>query len=443
MKKLYRFLLYALPVILYCSYFPILPLGDTDSMNLELSLPLIWLVIFVLVSAVLLLKQKPRISKKIFWILPFPFFLTCSIFWSSNPLRATLTVGILWLLLFAIIAIYYLRDLFSKEHWLRVFLISAGLISIWCWLQSILDLVGVDRSVTLMCQGCTTQMFGFPHPNGLAIEPQFMGNLLLAPVILALYLIMKKPSKKLITLAFFLLATLFLTFSRGAIYSFIVAIIILIIGFIIKNKNAHSLQLLPLIFLSFLFTLNMQGIFASLSNTNDTYFTGISKSLNQLSLGIIDIDFSEPETPNMERPEEEKHESTFDGYVEESTDVRLELSDQAFSVWKKDLKTILIGTGIGSAGNALYENNKTSSPKEIIQNEYVSLLLETGIIGLSLLIMALIAVIKTIIKFDDRIFFFALFGAFALSLLFFAGLPNALHIYLLPVFFTKEKQLVL
>ena len=41
--------------------------------------------------------------------------------------------------------------------------------------------------------------------------------------------------------------------------------------------------------IAFLLTLNIQGVMAKNSQTNDTYQTGVAKVLNHLSLGIIDI----------------------------------------------------------------------------------------------------------------------------------------------------------
>ena len=78
-------------------------------------------------------------------------------------------------------------------------------------------------------------------------------------------------------------------------------------------------------------------------------------------------------------------------------------------------------------------NGFTSSPKEIVQNQYASLLLETGVIGVVLMILALALIIRIVIKNQLYVGVLALIVAYLVSLCFFAGLPNALHIYLLPV----------
>ena len=85
-----------------------------------------------------------------------------------------------------------------------------------------------------------------------------------------------------------------------------------------------------------------------------------------------------------------------------------------------------------------YAPADVASPKEIVQNEVFSLLLELGIIGVILLGIALF------VLFSPRSGFWhspilpllvSLLAAYFITLQFFSGLPNALHIYLLPPLF--------
>lgn len=446
--KTFRFFVYILPAILFFSYWPNFHLGTNSSMNFEFSLPLIWLALFNLLSLVLIIKNHKLkdILKYWYWLL-FPASLTLSIIWSTNPVRGILTCGILWLLYFAGFSLYELRSYLKadsqKQVFYKVFFYSTLVICFWCWLQSILDLIGLSREATLMCEGCVTTMFGFPHPNGFAIEPQFMGNLLLAPILLAAWIVITKyisnKTKHVLLLIYFFIftATLFLTFSRGAIYAFTASILFMTIYYMVHAKSARPLLIWPIIIIAFLFTLNFQGIFAALGPTNDTYFTGISKSLNQLSLGIIDIrelegNPADDSNQEINEPSENK-EAAFDGYVPESTNFRVMLNDGAIDVWRKTPTNLLFGVGLGGAGEALYQNNITTHPKEIVQNQYFSLLLETGLVGIMLLLFTVVIIIKTIVKAKISGLMLPLIIAYAISLCFFAGLPNALHVYLLPI----------
>lgn len=454
MKKItsfYRFLVYVLPAMLFFSYWPVISLGTSESMNFEFSLPLIWLVIFDVVALYILAKKKllKNIWQKWFWLL-FPAFVSLSVLWSMNSLRGLLTVGILWLVYFAGYAFWGLKSLFSEfgffEKFWKVFFASALVVCGWCFLQCILDMIGASREVSLMCAGCTYKMFGFPHPNGFAIEPQFMGNLLLAPVIVSAWFSINRDKKYLI-MFFVFVATLFLTFSRGAIYAFIVAMIFMTLMLAVRTKKWRAMLIWPVILGAFLFTLNLQGMMSEFGPTNDTYKTGIAKVLNHLSLGIIDIrsnddegnseetDALELEITENDMSDNKKSEAVFDGYVEESTDTRLRLSGVAVEVWRKNFATMMFGVGIGGAGQALYVNGLSPAPKEIVQNQYVSLLLETGILGIILLVFSLALVFRAIYKKPNSLMVFSLILAYMVSLMFFSGLPNVLHIYLLPALF--------
>ncbi len=458
MKKLYRFLVLILPIILYFSYFPVISLGSSETMNFELSLPLIWLVVFDIVACVMMICKKKcgKILKKWWWWM-FPIFATMSLAWSANVVRGVLTVGTLWLVYIAVCAFVALEetvhDAEFKKKWWRVFFSAAIVACAWCVTQCIMDALGVPRENSLMCAGCVSEMFGFPHPNGFAIEPQFMGNLLLAPAIVAMnrILVAACPSDTLraaqakssrsvehtatkILFAFIFSSTIFLTFSRGAIYAFVVALVFMTALMIVRTKSAKVLILWPVVILSFLFTLNLQGILAEVGPTNDTYASGISKVINHLSLGIIDIRQNDME--NVDDEEElPQNEAVFDGYVEESTDTRVRLTEAAMKVWTSDFRTAMVGVGIGGAGQAMYDAGVTDSPKEIVQNEYASLLVEVGAVGVALVIFTIVMIVKWLIKNggESNSLLFSSLVAYAVTLMFFSGFANALQIYLLPV----------
>jgi hypothetical protein len=456
-ERIFVGFIYALPVALIFSYYPIISFGGDETMNFELSLPLIWLVLFDALVVILFFKHRlwKNVAKKWVFIL-FPIFASLSIIWSLNLVRGVLTVGILWLIYLAVFGFFELRNVFLCDgfwwKWRKVFY-GAGLFACgFCLLQCVLDLAGCGQEVSLLCDGCTYKMFGFPHPNGFAVEPQFMGNLLLAPAILAgieLYYSLsddgicaspkhgnlRKPRTVLLFAVF--AAALFLTFSRGAIYAFILAMLIFTVWEILRSRKWRVLILWPVIIFSFVFTLNLQGVFAQVSKTDDTYLTGVAKVINQLSLGVIEIPIQDEEvveTSEATGAGEEnlaEDEAVFDGYVAESTDIRVRLSDVALKAWSKDFKTIMLGVGIGGAGQALYQNGFSAGPKEIVQNEYVSLLLETGIVGVALVILTVVLSILALKKTGNMMVVLVLAVAYGTTLLFFSGLPNALHIYLL------------
>lgn len=456
-------LLYSFPAALFCSYYPLFHFAQSASTNYELSLSLIWLALFSVLSlkdAILYIyniakKLRSKFSlKTAFPLLAFlfPLYLSITALWSTNPLRAVLTSGILWCIFVSVIGVVKLvqAKALEKNKFLKIFLLTTCVFCGFCWLQSLLDIFGVDRSITLLCPGCTSYSFGFPHPSGFAIEPQFMGNLLLAPALLSIYLWLKSKtsktifdSKTLISISFFIISTLFLTFSRGAIYSFVVALIVLLAANLIKLKNRTCLKAIPLVLVGFLFTLFMQGLFSAASYTNSTFASGVENSISQLSLGKIELYLSpKPESldssPRQETPPaaESTDAPVFDGYVEDSTNTRMKFNRIALELAPENTKTLFFGYGLGSAGEIMFREGKTDTPFEIVQNEYLSLLLETGITGLLFAALALITALSCLKKFNrpERYLLGTIILSFLVSLLFFSGLPNAVHLYLFPVF---------
>lgn len=464
-------MLFVLPLVLFFSYYPVISLGSNETMNFELSLPIIWLVLFDVISCFMILKKGEifnDLKKGWMWLI-FPVWLTVSVIWSVNSLRGLLVVGMMWLIVLAIYAMLKYKDCYDevfKNRFLKWFLGASLVICIWCFLQCVFDLVGMPREQSLLCEGCTYEMFGFPHPNGFAIEPQFMGNLLLAPIMVTVWMYLSGDKKKkleqkkicdckiynsllplsanFLLLYFFVFsATLFLTFSRGAIYAFGVGMLFLSMFVLVKRRKKKDGIIKRLgitwgvIVISFLFTLNVQGIMAEVSSTNDTYGSGIAKVLNHLSLGLIDIrdekinDDEVVDTVEKDDDSEQKNDSIFDGYVVESTETRVRLTNAALEIWSKNPKTMIFGVGLGGAGEALFENGLSPAPKEIIQNQYASLLLETGLIGVLLFIWLVVMVVKRIIKESDSSLVLTLIVTYGVTLCFFSGLPNALQIYLL------------
>lgn len=499
-SEVFCFFLLILPICLFFSYFPVIHLGDNASMNFELSIPLIWLIVFDIFGIVVLIRQH-LLGESFGWLashwylLLFPAFLTLSLAWSLNPLRGLLTVGIIWLLFLAIFLFLSLKKVlnfppnFAQRFW-RIFFGTSLLICAWCWIQCLMDLSGESQSRTLLCDGCLSTVFGFPRPDGFAIEPQFMGNLLLAPTIFAGWFALTSAThrRRYYLIFFVFLITLFLTLSRGAIYAFLLAFFLLTILQLIRTKKAKTLLGWVIIVLAFVVTLGAQGFMATIGPTSDDFATAVAKSVHQLSLGVIDLrdeakqidvdganatakitsaktfsffdsakaaqnrsiaaatsdgsvsDISETSkiTNTPEASETTKASGAsdtapvFDGYIAGSTDTRLRLTDSALAIWRQSPRNVLLGVGLGGAGQALYDNNLSPAPKEIVQNQYASLLLETGLIGVLLATFTVIVLCRLLFKNPLSTPLVALLIAYAVTLCFFSGLANALQIYLMP-----------
>ena len=495
----HRSLLWALPIILFFSYYPVIPLFSTESSNYEFSLPLLWLLLMGVLSMPnflvdlcnLITKKTPltKVPVQIPLILSsIPLYFSLTLLWSPNKLRGLMTAGIIWCLYLSLLTFY--KNIILKKIPLSLekpFLLGATLASGFCWLQAILNTLNIPGDQILLCLGCTNLSFGFPHPNGFAIEPQFMGNLLLAPAIFLVFKVIHPKNHQTrqtkilyLALAGCIISTLFLIFSRGATYSFFLAVAVIFLYelFHAKKKLLVTSKIISLILFPLVFVTLIQGLMSEFGPTSDTFLGGVSRSLSQMTLGRIKILLPEAKNPSVTSNESSSlapndNASTnssanststtplFDGYIAESTDIRVKLSKMGLQLATSHPKQFFFGSGLGSSGVALYQMfPELGSTKEITQNQYVAILVETGFIGILIIFCSGACVIylcysrQKAKKLSSRsntknlditnsirsitpakLYFASLILAYAASVCFFSGLPNALHIYLVPILY--------
>ena len=356
------------------------------------------------------------------------------VIWSDNRTRGLLTFAVyatLYLVFLALVAerrllCQLLPKLVRVAIWMTI---SACLLAI---IQIILGtFVVADRHTFGLCAGCVAGQFGFIRPNLLAIEPQFLGSLLLAPLLYITYLTLrgKHDYAKQPLLLLLMLTTLWLTLSRGAIYAYLASLVVMVL--LVRNWR-RMLAVVGSVALSLVICLICQGALASVNPRIDSSFTqAVSTSLNHLSMGIIRLPYQQksPTSPPLISREYDKQ-PAYHGYVAESTNVRLSLTKTALAAWRSNrLGQQLFGTGLGSAGIVLARQTGSRYQKEIVQNEFVEVLLERGLVGLALL-GGLVALYGRLCSQRRDYLALAILVAYLTQWCFFSGLPNALHIYL-------------
>lgn len=419
----------AAPIAIWFSYQPLMRLGQDSTSYYELSLSVIYVATLALVSLPTIWRAKKMlIGNQAVWLVGSFVLLSClSLFWTPNLLRGVLTVGLIGLIFMVFLGALAARDKLKRllPQITRLLVVSAVIVSLLAILQVVAG-IWLGREETLLCAGCIADQFGFVRPNVFTIEPQFLGSLLLAPLLILLNKLLKVGYDKL-TIASFLIVGigLFLTLSRGAIFAFVLGAIVLFVMQRPKLKNIG--QCIVLLVLAFLTSLLIQGSAAVLNPRFDTTFTGaVSAVVNQLTLGLVDIAVDAPQLPNGTEDEDDL--PAFDGYVPESTNTRLSLSRLAVDTWASHPFSMLFGSGIGSAGVAMHEKFPSLvGSREIVQNEYAELLLEYGLLG-TVLFAAMIAGIFYATR--RTAWLWALILAYMFQWIFFSGYPNALHIYL-------------
>lgn len=438
--KIFERVLLLAPILLWFAYWPVIRIGGNATMNFELSLALIYCVVLALTGLPLIWRSRDVLARSPIVLSSGVFILwsATTIIWSDNPLRGVLSVGIagvLWLILLAVLAdrkrVQKLAPALTKLLLLTTMIICALELAQFVggiWLSR--------REPLLLCLGCSAVQFGFVRPNVFAIEPQFLGNMLLLPtLILTRRLITKRWSQQNVLMFMVALSGLFLTMSRGAIYAFVIGAIVLAIVYYKQWR-----RLLPGIGLTvavFVIALVMQGFAAALNpHLTESFGGAIAKVVSQLSLGVINLDkpsksnvnadANVPEQATVKASNEAK--PRYDGYVAESTDVRTSFSKVALSVWSSNPRNMLIGVGVGGAGVAMARYEHSDWSKEIVQNEFVEVLMERGVIGLGLLLL-LIGIIVYVMWRSHNVWAWAILIAYLVQYCFFSGLPNALHVY--------------
>ena len=440
-----KFLLLA-PLVVWFSYQPNIYLGHSSAMNIELSLVLIYVAVLAVTALPLISSNYKKLLQCNLVRITGLFILWSfmSIVWSNNLSRAILTTGV-GAALFTVLLGILSTDVKKLTPILKnTYIASAAF-------MSVLAIIQVAYGAWFdwgLCRGCLAAGFGFVRPSVFAIEPQFFGSLLLAPIlILAARFLRKTVTKTDVILLCIMVTAMYLTLSRGAIFSLVIAIACLM--FLYRNSliKKSRLVFLPLVVLAgFGVGMVWHGIFTEINpRVSDGFYDSVSKSVNQLTLGKVNLPKltasgdSQAASPLAAAVKTTNHpKAHFSGYVETSTSERTSMLNLALQTWSKDWTTMLFGTGIGSSGRAIQQyTHKLATEAEITQNQYIEILLENGLIGAVLCLMAVV-----IYLYDTRRdkLTWAILIAFALQWNFFSGLPNALHIYLvLAVIFAAVK----
>ena len=435
-----------MPIFIWFSYLPRISLGGDATMNYELSLTLIYVVVLAMVGLPTIWRHRKTLFKsKHIWILTaFLLWSLLSIIWSPNRLRGVLTGGILGLVYLIFLAAWAERVRLRRllPTLAKLLVGSAAVASILALIQMVVGTYIQSRDVTGLCAGCVAGQFGFVRPNLFAIEPQFFGNLLLAPILIVYYYLITHRRNWRVGLIFvLLLTTLGLTLSRGAIYACTIGMVVLWLT--VRGRWLAKLMTVDFILVAIVACLSIQGGLAAISPTyNETFWGAVTKSINHLTLGIVDLrpeklgvdseggsnSFNSPADTSLSSDEQQP---AYDGYVAESTDVRVNLAKTALAAWSdQDLFHRLAGNGLGSAGIVMAQQTGSGYQKEIVQNEYVEILLERGIVGLLLFLAAIISTLHKPRRHNTT-WVWSILVAYLVQWCFFSGLPNALHIYLI------------
>ncbi len=432
-------LLLLAPIIMWFSYYPRLDLGSGDTMHFKITLPLLYLLVISLVGLPRVWRQRLELIRQpaVWLVLSFIVWQGVSLLWTPSFSRGVVTSGISGMLGLVFVACLASVERIKKllPVFAKLYIVMALVMGCLAMLQMIVG-VWLSRQDALLCAGCVADQFGFVRPNVFAIEPQFFGSLLLVPLLILVHLSMTRGRNwRVLSALGFLCMVLVLTLSRGALFAFLVGVLVLAV---IHYRHPKRIMMsIAVVVVGGVMALVLQGTAAVMNGKYDqTFGEAVAKSLNQLSLGLIDVrapDDTRTTGPVSETTDviptegEDAEKPAYDGYVAESTDVRVNLSRLALDAWRETPLRMIVGVGLGGAGVAMAQQAGHTNYREIVQNEYVEVLLERGIIGLALFLTMLGGIMYVTRR---QKWVWGIIAAFMVQWAFFSGYPSALHIYL-------------
>jgi O-antigen ligase len=279
------------------------------------------------------------------------------------PLRSralTFLVINIFTILLSVLTVDILRNREAINRVEKVIFASSWVVLIFSIWQFMGDMAGLPIAVTGLVEGYSKITFGFPRIQAFSKEPLYLGNYLLLPISFIMAKVFSKTQKKYTDwfLLFGLIIVFILTLSRGALLGLGVFAIMLALFYPKKIFTPKTISV-SIITLVVAFTAVIIGIGLVGPNTQE-------KLVNRLL--VKDYNKSE------------------------STVSRLSEGQNAIIDWQEHK---FFGVGLGNFGGSR-TNYDINDPKtlDIVNDEYLEVLAETGIFGFGTFLILIIAIIS-------------------------------------------------
>jgi len=411
------------------SYVPLVQLGSIAGVHIDLSLLYIAVMIVVVASVKQLWKNRNALISSWPWrlVVLFAIYTTAATLWSPNPTRAYFTAGFLWLLIaLASSVIVWWPNLKKESRVVKRIMatgfIVAGLIALW---QIFGEALGVSNAFTLLPPMYQSGHFGVARPLALALEPQFFASLLLVPFAWGSYNFLKGDRRWMLIICLVATCTLLLlTLSRGGL----IAATIIAIALIVSLKKWRSGILLVGLGCISLIASGLIIAAAATLNSRDTIsgYTADQRTISQITLGIVQLPQQQQTTPP---PSPSPHsQPRANGYVKSSTASRLSMSEKSIELWRSSPATMLFGVGTGGFGARLHQQNSHFPTSTIVNNYYLEMLAELGVVGIALFSAFIISLCILLVRARQWLAISLLLG-FLVQWYFFSGNANVIHVW--------------
>lgn len=249
-----------------------------------------------------------------------------------------------------------------------------------------------------LCSGCSDQVFGFPRINLFSAEPQFFANSLLPSLFAALFW---KHKSRLATLSLTITSlAIGLTFSRGAFMAIIVSLVLCTILYGFKHQPVrHLFVRSALVGAGIVAAFGLLIISASVRYRNTPYiaYNTTVSMIDHLTLGHLRI-AQKTVSAHVESATRNTKSFVPEGFVEASSNDRINAAELALDAWNDSPRTILFGVGMGNLGTYVQHHSTPQAPSNLtVYIWYILVLAELGITGLIGLILPVAYILRRII----------------------------------------------
>lgn len=329
-----------------------IPSVDIGLFTLKINQILAVMTIIAWILSMMFGKRKVMPNPLIWPIIIFLLVNFISIFVAGNTMRS---VEVFVFITFMVIVSFLTVNMVDSKNALKIIIKvlfwSTLVVCLFALYQFFGDLIGLSTSVTGLREAYTKVIFGFPRVMAFFNEPLYLANFLFIPLGIGLALYLNKAT----------------TFKQGWLFVFLgLAILIFILT---ASRGAYIG--LAVMFLFFLVVMAKR-----LLTIRNIVTITIILALVGLSSWIF-LSYSEPQALDefISRVKLE------DINVAESSVGRLQAYDQAIIFWQD---SPIIGIGVGNYGPKVkdYPDPSTVTGWDIVNNEYLEVLAETGILGL-------------------------------------------------------------
>lgn len=279
----------------------------------------------------------------------------------SAPLKSRAIIFLLvniFTIMLSVVTIDVLRSHKDISRIEKIIFASSWIILLFSIWQFLGDMAGLPISVTGLLEGYSKVTFGFPRIQAFSKEPLYLGNYLLLPLGFIVAKIFSEVKKTYLDwlLLIGLIGVFILTLSRGALLGLAVFILVLMFFYPKKIFTAKIITIS---------TISLVVIFMGI-------FMGISllgPKIQQKFVGHLLVN---------------------DYGKSESTVSRLTANDDAINDWKEHK---FFGVGLGNFGGSR-TNYDLNNPKtnDIVNNEYLEILAETGIFGFGAFVILIMTI---------------------------------------------------